>query len=83
MSQTPTTQVMQNTVILAIPPAKSLFAIRFQRNQQFRIEVLARNADEAYAEAIKKFQTDEGRAQLLNSLLDYFTAENITLAKGE
>ena len=83
MSQTPTTQVMQNPVILAIPPAKILFAIRFQRNQQFRIEVLARNADEAYAEAIKKFQTDEGRAQLLNSLLDYFTAENITLAKGE
>lgn len=83
MSQTPTTQVMQNPVILAIPPAKSLFAIRFQRNQQFRIEVLARNADEAYAEAIKKFGADEGRAQLLNSLLDYFTAENITLAKGE
>jgi hypothetical protein len=83
MSQTPTMQMMQNPVILAIPPAKSLFAIRFQRNQQFRIEVLARNADEAYAEAIKKFQTDEGRAQLLNSLLDYFTAENITLAKGE
>ena len=83
MSQTPTPQTMQNPVILAIPPAKSLFAIRFQRNQQFRIEVLARNADEAYAEAIKKFQTDEGRAQLLNSLLDYFTAENITLAKGE
>lgn len=83
MSQTPTPQTMQNPVILAIPPAKSLFAIRFQRNQQFRIEVLARNADEAYAEAIKKFQTDEGRAQLLNSLLDYFTAENITLAQGE
>ena len=83
MSQTPTPQTMQNPVILAIPPAKSLFAIRFQRNKQFRIEVLARNADEAYAEAIKKFQTDEGRAQLLNSLLDYFTAENITLVQGE
>lgn len=83
MSQTPTPQTMQNPVILAIPPAKSLFAIRFQRNQQFRVEVLARNPDEAYAEAIKKFQTDEGRAQLLNSLLDYFTAENITLVQGE
>ena len=83
MSQTPTPQTMQNPVILAIPPAKSLFAIRFQRNQQFRIEVLARNPDEAYAEAVKKFQMNEGRAQLLISTLDYFTAENVTRARGE
>lgn len=83
MSQTQIPQQIQNSIIPAIPPAKGLFAIRFQRSQQFRIEVLARNADEAYAEAIKKFQTDEGRAQLLNSLLDYFTAENITFARGE
>ena len=83
MSQTQTSQRLQKPSFVAIPPAKSLFAIRFQRHQQFRIEVLARNADEAYAEAIRKFQTDEGRAQLLHALLDYFTAENITMTKGE
>lgn len=83
MSLTPTPQLIQNPAILAIPPAKSLFAIRFQRIEQFRIEVLARNADEAFAEAVKMFQTDEGRAQLLISTLDYFTAENITKARGE
>ncbi len=83
MSLTPTPQLIQSPAILAIPPAKSLFAIRFQRIEQFRIEVLARNADEAFAEAVKMFQTDEGRAQRLISMLDYFTAENITKARGE
>lgn len=83
MNLTPTAQPIPNLAMQAVPTPKSLFAIRFQRNQQFRIEVLARNADEAYAEAIKKFQTDEGRAQLLTSLLDYFTAENIAFVRGE
>ncbi len=83
MSLTPTPQLIQSPAILAIPPAKSLFAIRFQKTEQFRIEVLARNADEAFAEAVKLFQTDEGRAQLLTSMLDYFTAENLTKARGE
>ncbi len=83
MSLTPTPQLIQSPAILVIPPAKSLFAIRFQRIEQFRIEVLARNADEAFAEAVKMFQTDEGRAQRLISTLDYFTAENITKARGE
>ncbi len=83
MSLTPTPQLIQSPAILAIPPAKSFFAIRFQRIEQFRIEVLARNVDEAFAEAIKTFQTDKGRAQLLTSMLDYFTAENITKAQGE
>lgn len=83
MSLTPTPQLIQSPTILAIPPAKSLFAIRFQRIEQFRIEVLARNADEAFAEAVKLFQTDRGRARLLISMLDYFTAENLTKAQGE
>mgnify|MGYP001023514571 CR=1 FL=1 len=83
MKQIQTSQLIPNPAILVIPPAKSLFAIRFQRIDQFRIEVLARNADEAFAEAVKKFQTEEGRAQLLISTLDYFTAENLAKAKGE
>lgn len=76
-------QLIQSPATLVIPPPKALFAVRFQRIQQFNIEVLARNADEAYAVAVKRFQTDEGRAQLLTSMLDYFTAENLTKARGE
>ena len=83
MSQTSTQPLIQSPAFLVIPPPKALFAIRFQRIEQFRIEVLARNADEAFAEAVKKFQMDEGRAQLLISTLDYFTAENVTKARGE
>ncbi|MGB4057582.1 MAG: hypothetical protein WBK77_05820 [Alphaproteobacteria bacterium] len=83
MSLTPTPQLILNPAIPVIPPAKSLFAIRFQRIEQFRIEILARNANEAFAEAVNKFQTDEGRAQRLISMLDYFTAENLTKARGE
>jgi hypothetical protein len=66
-----------------IPVPKKRFSIWFKRIDQFCIEVLARNVDEAYASAISSFQAYEGRAQLLISILDYFTAEELTQTQGD
>lgn len=83
MTQIHTSPLIQSPEILAILQPKALFAVRFKRIQQFSITVMSRNADEAYADAVHSFQNNEGRAQLLASLLDYFTIENLTQVQGE
>lgn len=83
MTQIHTSPLIQSPGILAIPKPKALFAVRFKRIQQFSIRVMSRNADEAFADTVHSFQNNEGRAQLLASLLDCFTIENLTKSQGE
>lgn len=82
MNPTPTPHLKQTATILAIPQPKARFAVRFQRIEHFSVEVLARNADEACAEAVFALQTQQGKARLLTSLLDYFTVENLNPSQG-
>lgn len=67
--------------LVFIPAPKHIFAVRFQRIEHFSVNVLARNADDAYAEAIASFKANNGKVQTLNSILDYFTIENLSNAR--
>lgn len=67
--------------LVYIPAPKHIFAVRFQRIEHFSVDVLARNADDAYAEAIAAFKANNGKVQTLNSTLEYFTIENLSNAK--
>ena len=82
MNPSPKPHLNQTATILAIPQPKARYAVRFQRIEHFSVEVLARNADEACAEAVFAFQNQQGKARLLTSLLDYFTIENLQTSKG-
>ena len=67
--------------LVHIPAPKHIFAVRFQRIEHFSVNVLARNADDAYAEAIALFKANNGKVQTLSSMLDYFTIENLSNAR--
>lgn len=64
-----------NPHLAIIPQPKRRFAVRFQKIEQFSVEVLARNPDEACAEAIRALQNQQSQVRLLNASLDYFTTE--------
>ena len=67
--------------LMLIPAPKHIYAVRFQRLEQFSVNVLARNANEACAEAVALFKAQSSKVQLLTSILDYFTTENLSKAR--
>lgn len=66
-----------NPQLSIIPQPKGRYAVRFQKTERFSVEVLARNPDEACAEAIRALQHNQGKVRLLDASLDYFTTETL------